>query len=337
MCISDEMYCWHRCQSISLNNVCEAICAERGLQLKCINSRGQITDGSHGDYFPGCVALDAIIATPLPLLPDAPRDNETCINSSWELFNAETGFDHEFELPNRFIPNGPGAMLIWSVVDDEIHGRLSFNGLFGWLAFGFADPEGAKNGMHGSKFIMALPGGNYSAATGLDLSLGTQIDNYMISYNKDQSAFRWWQTPIVATTRSLTGNSKNEETDCFTALYFNASSIADTSFNLTGVDDLIWGGNGADYFVGYHGGTASRFTINWVEGSGQLFVQPTSAPSPPVPAEKEDAASAPVSAPVAVPTGANSAPSSAAFTFPMYITSVVAVGLAVSKLLLFSL
>jgi hypothetical protein len=37
-----------------------------------------------------------------------------------------------------------------------------------WLALGFADPDGQHNGMNGGKILMTIPGGDYSAVTGLD-------------------------------------------------------------------------------------------------------------------------------------------------------------------------
>jgi hypothetical protein len=327
-CTADEMMCWHRCQNISFHNVSEEICTNRGLQLACMNPRGQLTDGGHGDYFPGCAELDAVNATPYPRLPDYPRDNGTCTNIGFASFNYGRGFDHEFDLPHRFVPNGPGGGLLqWSVVGDEIHGRLAFNGIFGYLAIGFADLDGAKNGMHGATLIMALPGGNYSAVTGLDLSLGTQIDNYMISENKDQSSFRWWQTPI-ATTRSLTGSASVETNDCYTALYFNTSTIAGRALNVTGGDEMIWGANGEDYFAGYHSGSAARFHIEWTAGTGAMFVEPTSAPTlssqvaPPVGAPTASAPTA--AAPTATaPTAAAPTSSSVILAFPSVVTSVI--------------
>lgn len=69
---------------------------------------------------------------------------------------------------------------MWSVTDDDkIQGKLVFNGGFGYLALGFANPEGGKNGMHGASIMMAIPGGNYSARFGLDLEMDESVKEYV--------------------------------------------------------------------------------------------------------------------------------------------------------------
>jgi hypothetical protein len=169
-----------------------------------------------------------------------------------------------------------------------VNGKLVFNGLFGWIAIGFANPDGAKNGMHGGHILMALPGGNYSADTGLNLTMNSTIEEYHIAENDDESSFRFWMDPITSVTRSTSGPTEVHYDDCNTALSFNLSSIGQIPFNLSGEDDLIWGANGVDYFVGYHGINRGRFYINWSAGTGRLWEpspieQSTSAPTPTAP------------------------------------------------------
>jgi hypothetical protein len=191
---------------------------------------------------------------------------------------------------------------MWSIVDGGIRGRIAFNDLFGWLALGFAGPEGAaKNGMHGGEIIMALPGGNYSAVTGLDLSMEPNVNEYMISDNPDESSFRFWATPVTATTRSSSGSTSVSFTDCFTKMDFNISGIAGRAFNLTGTDNLIWGANGVDYFAGYHLANRARFLLNWSNGTGihirkgEVAPEPSTTPAP-----------APAKVPAPTPTGGTS-------------------------------
>merc|ERR1712021_258890 len=63
-------------------------------------------------------------------------------------------------------------------------------------------------------------------------------------------------------------------TDYATALTWETNSINGKKFNMTGFDDLIWGGNSKDYHVGYHGrGNRARFYINWVTGEGKFWTK----------------------------------------------------------------
>ena len=113
---------------------------------------------------------------------------------------------------------------------------------------------------------MALPGGNYSAYSGLDLTLDPTVEEYVI--DPTETAFRHWMTPVTATGRGSTGVSTYnvESNDCFTALSFKTSTIHTIDFNLTGSDELIWAANGRDYYVGYHGNARGRFAIHWPTG-----------------------------------------------------------------------
>ena len=74
---------------------------------------------------------------------------------------------------------GKVARFMWNVVGDKIDGKLVFNSLFGYLALGFAHPTGHHNGMNGASIIMGVPGGNYSARFGLDLSIGDNVQEYV--------------------------------------------------------------------------------------------------------------------------------------------------------------
>ena len=125
--------------SIEEQNITESLCQEQGLDLRCINPRGQLWDNTHGDWFPGCVDGDtAPEASPYPKLPDFPRDEENCTEAAYEEFvlNNAAQYDHMVDLTN-------GGVLYWTVQDDDtINGMLSYDGLFGFLALGFAGPPG---------------------------------------------------------------------------------------------------------------------------------------------------------------------------------------------------
>jgi len=145
-CEDDSIYCWHRCMNTTEHGVSEEICQGRNLQLHCINPRLQIWGGeNHGDFYPACAdAAVQEVESAFPTLPEYPRSEDTCTETAFDEFAASTGFDFSHDLAG-------GARLMWSIEDDAVRGRIAYNGLFGWLSFGFADVDGMKNGMHGGK------------------------------------------------------------------------------------------------------------------------------------------------------------------------------------------
>merc|ERR1712183_101535 len=162
---------------------------------------------------------------------------------------------------------GNVTKFMWNVVDDNVEGKLVFNGLFGYLSLGFSYPGGNKNGMNGASIIMAIPGGNYSAKFGLDLGMEPTVNEYVINVN--QSSFRHWSDPLPGRD---TSSYAVHSTECFTALTFNTNNINDIKFNVDGTDDLIWAANNKDTFCSSHGrgqdgrGDRDRFIIEWKTG-----------------------------------------------------------------------
>ena len=148
--------------SVQEQNITETLCQEQGLDLLCVNPRGQLWDNTHGDWFPSCVdGATAPEATPYPKLPDYPRDEENCTEAAYEAFVQDNAaqYDHMMNLTN-------GGVFYWTVQEDgTINGMLSYNGLFGYLALGFSGPlgPGARNEMVGAKIIMATPASAYSS------------------------------------------------------------------------------------------------------------------------------------------------------------------------------
>jgi hypothetical protein len=183
----------------------------------------------------------------------------------FQEFVSSEGYNYSYNLQEG------NATLMWSVEDGTVKGRLAYNGLFGWVAFGFANVGGEKNGMHGASIIMALPGGNYSAYSGLDLNMTPTVAEYVI--HPKESSFRFWSTPVtdgddIAVAQRSTGSDMYdvESTECFTALTFQTPAINSKAFNLTGSDELLWAANGNDFYVGYHGMHRGRFSIDWPSG-----------------------------------------------------------------------
>jgi hypothetical protein len=130
----------------------EEICAGRGLALKCVSPRGQLYESGHGDYYPDCTDATEFV-TPFPTLPDYPRNEEKCMEDEWESFAKSEDYSFCYA-----IGESNKANLCWNVDGNYIDARLVFNGLFGYLAFGFANltPGAGKNGMQGASIIMGL-------------------------------------------------------------------------------------------------------------------------------------------------------------------------------------
>jgi hypothetical protein len=220
----------------------------------------------HGDYFPACTdrTYETHPVTPFPMIDQ--QDEEVCTLDLWtEFLEEETSYDH---MANLTMDGGAEAILFWSIVESEyvddgkkIKARLAFNNVFGWLALGLANTtDYGLNGMLGANVLLAMPGGNYTAATGLDLSAGGSVATYKIS--EEDTAFRHWQTPIdTDETRSTVADF--EDTGCFTALTFESDHINGQQFNMDGTDEMIWAGNYNDIWMAYHGPSRARFAIDW--------------------------------------------------------------------------
>jgi len=282
VCMEGSTYCWHRCMNHSDYEVSDMICSERSLQLQCVNPRDQVYESGHGDFQPACSnSIEPV--TDYPTLSSFPQDTEKCDEKAWDEFSSPDGYSFIFDKlgdnrGNRGL-DWDGAMekggnvskFMWNVDGDSVDGKLVFNGLFGWLAFGFFNPGGKHNGMNGASIIMAVPGGNYSAKLGLDMSMNETVEEYVI--HLDGSSFRHWSDPLQGRDVSSYNVASNE---CFTALTFNTESINDIKFNISGTDGLLWGANKRDNFVGYHGrggegpsrgaGDRDVFNVEWNTG-----------------------------------------------------------------------
>jgi hypothetical protein len=117
---------------------------------------------------------------------------------------------------------------------------------------------------------MAMPGDNYTGFSGLDLDLPANVKEFEI--DPVLSPFRFWMTPLNEPVSANESTSEIESNDCFTAFSFKQASIGDYTFNVEGTDDLIWGANGENSFMEYHGNkTRSRFYIDWKAGTVTLW------------------------------------------------------------------
>eukprot|EP00585_Thalassiosira_rotula_P012196 CAMPEP_0196141868 /NCGR_PEP_ID=MMETSP0910-20130528/10682_1 /TAXON_ID=49265 /ORGANISM="Thalassiosira rotula, Strain GSO102" /LENGTH=734 /DNA_ID=CAMNT_0041403097 /DNA_START=133 /DNA_END=2337 /DNA_ORIENTATION=+ len=277
-CPDDELFCWFRCMALADHGIqTPTTCAERNLGLQCANPRLQvIPDGlKHGDYWPQCTN-NTHITHPYTNYPEIPQPDEDICAGEWEEFSAKGDYDHMITVTVPEETAREGAIIVdtklyWSIIESDdgmkkIKGRVAYSGPFGWLAVGFASPDGKHNGMNGGNIIMAKPGGNYSPVTGLDLGVEPSTGTYKIDENG--SSHRHWSTPIdTEETRTTVSDYEVHNDGCFTALTFESDHINGQKFNVEGIDDMIWAGNGLDHFVGHHGrGGRARFTVDWKSG-----------------------------------------------------------------------
>lgn len=275
-CAQDELFCWFGCMSLPEYNISSvSSCTERNLSLECMNPRGQVHENGeeHGDFFPACTdrTYESHPVTPFPTIDQ--QDEDVCTADLWTEFLMEESYDHKATLTR---PNGTETILLWSIIDSDdgskklLKARLVFDNVFGWLAIGFANQtDFILNGMHGGSVLLAMPGGNYDAATGMDLSVGGSIATYKIS--EEETAFRHWQTPID-NDETRTTVASFEDTDCFTALTFESDHINGQKFTLDGIDEMMWAGNHNDIWMSYHGPfDRARFVIDWNKDEGVLF------------------------------------------------------------------
>ena len=162
--------------------------------------------------------------------------------------------------------------------------EVLYNGLFGWIALGFRWPGGYHMGMNGAPILMGLPYGggdvSYTAKYGLDLGKGATVKPFQI--NERGSSFRHWHTPL-SDSQALHGVATSQ-TECFSSMYVETEGIMGIPFHFEGTDTMMWGMNGADYYVGYHGRKDRGFVdVTWQSGESAVFDRypPPPAPYPP--------------------------------------------------------
>jgi hypothetical protein len=281
---AEEVYCWHRCMNATDFGVSEEICAGRNLELKCVNPRDQVYLGEkHGDYFPACAGLDWENETEFSTLPDYPRDDAKC-----------TGFADYFDddmyanTINLLDSSGNlSALFQYNVSEgNHVYARLSYDGIFGYLAFGFQGTGGFFT-MFNASIVLAMRAGGYTPKYGFNFTMDPEVHEYITSI--DQTSFRHWSTPYsdedgdhdgngtTATERRSGGRAlhggenhylvSTQHNGCFTSLIFHGETISGRAFNLKGSDTLIWAADSVDSFMQYHGGERGNFTVDWTADS----------------------------------------------------------------------
>ena len=260
-CEEGHLQCWFRCMSLADVGVSHDTCTEANHSIKCANTRGQVSDGfEHGDFFPVCTdSVEEV--TPHPKLPNYPQDAEVCTQEKWDEFNV---VGEEYEYMFNLTTHLTNAVFYWTpnMETGTIKARLNFNGLFGFISFGFANlaPDAGHNGMNGGTVVLATPGSplSYSAVTGLDLTSDTTVAEYIIDHS--ETAFLHWKDPVGETSAEVSTD------DCFTSLEFEMDGIHDKKFDVEGSNVVMWSANTEDYFVGSHASNRAMFTVEWSTG-----------------------------------------------------------------------
>ena len=272
-CEEGALQCWFRCMSHATYGVSPETCNDSpDHEIKCVNPRGQVSDGwQHGDYYLSCTdSVEEV--TPFPKLPYFPQDNQTCTVDAWEEFSdSSADYDYMFDLST----DETTAKFFWSPNEQggTVKGRLAFANIFGYISFGFAstDPDAKKNGMNGAEIILASPGTDYNAVDGLDMDSGILIAEYKI--DEAQSSFRHWQTPtndLIAVKSGNAAPASVEFDGCFTVLEFEMSKIGDSEFDLMGSNIMLWAANPIDTYMGYHGKNRDVFAVEWATGKASF-------------------------------------------------------------------
>jgi len=257
-------------------------CAAQNVRLQCVNTRDQIAPmHAHGDFFPSCTNTTTAETDYPPLEASdgstaACDDDEPAFMAATDAMMREGGYARVANLTAMCGANPwgpyptPGhpclrGRFLYRVSNGAVHGKMVLNGAFGWLSIGLENPGGKHNGMNGARIVLGIPGTpeSYTAATGLDVSAGPSMSEYVI--HEHSSSFRFWSAPYHSPSMS---DASIEVNDCITAMSFTTHAISGWSLNLTGTDTLIWGVNTEDAFVGYHGrDSRGKLAIDWT-GAG---------------------------------------------------------------------
>lgn len=245
-CETDQLFCWARCMPLFDHYgqpVSEEICQDQGYSFfNCTDPARLVSDGTeHGDFYPGCTNYTFETAAPTI----APADEEGCTDAF--LTAVAKAKDENFGQVTLEYAGPPwahidppvfGGYLFWTVVDTQttksgkaLSMRMLYPGRFGWFSMGMKNEGGNHNGMNGAHIVMAIPGRT-------DVS---EVATYVIDENN--SAFRWWSTPIA--TSDLTATSLSQRSDhCVTEFAFTISEFnEDYAFDPTeGIcHQLLWG------------------------------------------------------------------------------------------------
>lgn len=266
-CEANQIYCWMRCMDYT-EEASPEVCAAKNLSVKCASQRDEIWTlaDSHGDYNPTCTNSTAPI-TPLPTIPARPA---TC--TGFEDFLGKEEYANSQEL-------APGTLyLLWNVSDGQLHGKMVYNGVAGWLAFGLAGTDG-HGGMNGARIVMAINDPDEALCEENNTPfIGTSVNEFII--DQELTAFRHWQTPYLP--KSLS-NSSITVTQCHTAMTFSTDSMADWPVELDSNNSFIWGMHNDTYLKGYHAyGMRGQLLIDLSQPYGhQTLSDAVSTPPPP--------------------------------------------------------
>ncbi len=114
---------------------------------------------------------------------------------------------------------------------------------------------------------MALPGTDYNPATGLDLSGGSNVAEYVIN-EFGGAAFRHWKNSGPSSS-GLLNSTIEVNPGCGSSMYFKTKKIHGTALNMTGCTNFIWATHATTLLKGYHGfRSRGSVKINFALDSG---------------------------------------------------------------------
>jgi hypothetical protein len=226
------------------------------------------------------IAFSAIAQAQTPL-PDYPRDDSRCTDFATRFID-DDGLDlYGNPFAETIVLNGGnGALFQFTLDDHNVIGRLAFNGIFGYLAFGLAGVT--TGGMLGGRVIMATRGSVLSTGS-LDLSTGPIVQEYVIS--ETTRDFAAWMTPFMYEDPGSTGNGdfvvETTSDGCYTSLSFDFHYLAGEHINMGGTNTFAWAANNVDSSMLHHGANRGTFVIDWTQAVATP--PPVAVPPPPPP------------------------------------------------------
>lgn len=221
-----SIYCWHRCMPFTATANPDT-CATKGKGFNCTSDfNDHIYQASigHGQFNPRCTDSTTLFqfsdfASDIPAV-----SKDSCASFTVDAIATEGDYTHRLDL-------NEGASLLWKVVGKEVAIEVVRTGArLGYIGFGISNPDSAGPVMLGGVAVLGIAKYDDKNADGQSLS----VAEYLIS--NSSTAFSAWNTPLSKTIHheglTLLG--------CGGSMKFQGSGVGGKSFNLNGVNNLMY-------------------------------------------------------------------------------------------------